>query len=56
MSSNHASVLEGMNPSLSKQPLLLIPMILQTYMKEYDFNNNPTKTEGMGKSSVIVYT
>ena len=53
MSSKHASVLEGMNPRLIKQFLLLIPMGLQTYMEEYDFNNNLMKTEGMGKSTLI---
>lgn len=50
MSSKHRIVLEGMNPRLTKQSLLLIPMGLQTYMEEYDFNNNSMKTEGMGKS------
>lgn len=50
MSSKHASVLEGMNPKLIKQFSLLIPTGLQTYTKEYAFNNNPTKPERMGKS------
>lgn len=49
MSSKHASVLEGMNPKLTKQFSLLIPMGLQTYTREYAFNNNPTKPERMGK-------
>lgn len=40
-----------MNPRLIKQSLLLILMRLETYMEgQIDFNNNPTKTEGMGKS------
>lgn len=49
ISSKHASVLEGMNPILIKQSLLLITMGLQTYMEAYDFDTNPMKTEGMGK-------
>lgn len=45
----HASVLDGMNPILIKQSLLLITMGLQTYMEAYDFNTNPTKIERMQK-------
>lgn len=37
MSSKCANILEGMNPKLLKQSLLLIPMGLQTYTKDYAF-------------------
>lgn len=51
MSSKYEHVLEGVNPRLIKQSLLLILTGLETYMEaQTDFNNNPTKTEGMGKS------